>query len=107
MQTICRIPALRFGEEQSRYFGKAGFGVGEVGSVENRADVCGDFLPEIEAGHVCLAVLLEMELAALPGRGGMRLRQMNQQRTGAFKASPMIRRALGILEGAITRYFVS
>ena len=34
------------------------------------ADVCGDLRAQFEAGDVGLSVLLEMELAALPGEGG-------------------------------------
>ena len=46
-----------------------GFGVGEVFGVEDAADLVGDFLLEVPGGDVGLGVLLEVELAALPGAG--------------------------------------
>jgi len=50
-------------------FGKLGFGMGVVFGVEDPADVIGDFLLQVLGGNVGLGVLLEVELAALPGAG--------------------------------------
>ena len=47
-----------------------GLGVGAIRGEEDAADVGGDFDAQIEAGDAGLGVLLEMELAALPGDGG-------------------------------------
>jgi len=49
--------------------GELGFGVGAVFGVEDAADLVGDFLLEILGGDVGLGVLLEVELATLPGAG--------------------------------------
>jgi hypothetical protein len=46
------------------------FGGGTVGAVEDAAEGAGHFGPLIQAGDRGLGVLLEMELAALPGPGG-------------------------------------
>jgi len=51
-------------------FLEAALRAGAVGAVEDAADVCGDLRAQFEAGDVGLSVLLEMELAALPGEGG-------------------------------------
>ena len=50
-------------------FGELGFGVGAIFGVEDPADVFSDFLFEVFGGDVGLGVLLEVELAALPGAG--------------------------------------
>lgn len=42
---------------------------GEIGAKEDGTDVGGDFGAQIETGDISLSVLLEMELAALPGDG--------------------------------------
>jgi hypothetical protein len=43
--------------------------MGAVFGVEDAADVGGDFRLEVASGDVGLGVLLEVELAALPGAG--------------------------------------
>ena len=50
-------------------FGELGFGMGPVFGVEDTADFSGDLLLEILGGDMSLGVLLEVELAALPGAG--------------------------------------
>lgn len=45
---------------------KKGFGIEQVGSVENGADVSGHLGFHVLLGHISLGILLEMELAALP-----------------------------------------
>ena len=50
-------------------FLEAGFGGGSAGTVKHTADGAGDFFPLLEPGHIGLGVLLQMELAALPGDG--------------------------------------
>ena len=49
---------------------ETGLGCGEVGAVEEGADVLGDAGAHVEAWDEGLGVLLEVELAALPGDGG-------------------------------------
>ena len=43
---------------------------GEIGAEEDGANVGGDFGALIKAGNISLGILLEVELAALPGNGG-------------------------------------
>lgn len=50
--------------------GEAEFGAWAVLSEEDAADVGGDFFTHVETRDVGLSVLLEVELAALPGDGG-------------------------------------
>ncbi len=47
--------------------GKVGLGSGTVWCIEDGANVCSDFGLHLLAGHIALRILLEMELAALPG----------------------------------------
>ena len=49
---------------------EAGLGGGEIRAVEDGTDVGGDAGAHVEAWNVSLGILLEMELAALPGNGG-------------------------------------
>ena len=60
----------RAGGVESDDFLESPFGGGAVGAVEDAADGAGDFRAQIQAGDVSLGVLLEVELAALPGDGG-------------------------------------
>ena len=48
---------------------ESGLGSGQIRAVEDGADVMGDSGALVQAGDVGLGVLLEMELAALPGHG--------------------------------------
>ena len=49
---------------------ETGLGGGEVGAVEEGADVLGDAGAHVEAWDEGLGVLLKVDLAALPGDGG-------------------------------------
>ena len=49
--------------------GQSGLGVRAIRSIEDEVDAACDLSFEILSGNVSLSVLLEMELAALPGRG--------------------------------------
>lgn len=57
------------GVEEDALF-EAGLSAGEIRAGEDGADVCSDTRAHVEARNVSLGVLLEMELAALPGYGG-------------------------------------
>ena len=48
---------------------KSGFCVLASVSIEDRAYVSGDRFAHIEFWHISLCILLEVELASLPGRG--------------------------------------
>ena len=47
--------------------GKVGFGRGSVWRIEDHANICSDFALQVLAWHIGLCILLEMELASLPG----------------------------------------
>lgn len=49
---------------------EAGLGGGEIRAVKDGADICGHTGAHVQTWDISLGVLLEMELAALPGDGG-------------------------------------
>jgi hypothetical protein len=49
---------------------EAGLSRGEIGAIEDRADVGSYAGAPIEVGNISLGVLLEVELATLPGNRG-------------------------------------